>query len=715
MEPAVTSPLWSILSQLQGILLPLSRQYPMNYVLCRIAIALVLIYCLIAQREKFLYLVRLLGRIKPLGLLAERVAKTAAWAWARVNVFPGIVPALHGFLFATLLTTAAVAMVNYLDYFNFRYGRYLNAYEHYHYYLGTKYAQEIGYTGLYAASLIADDETGRKYNNDKKSIRNLATGGYINVDEVLKNRDQYKSRFSPERWQEWLKDVSFFKKELVAGRWNGILRDKGYNASPVWTMVIGGLLTTQISTDSERGMNFIACVDLMLISTAFLCVWWAFGARAALLMLILLGTHYMMHFSHMKGALVRTDFAMALVIAVCMLKKQHYMMAGALCAYSILARIFPGVFLFGLGAKFFWELFRLTRVAVDTLHGRYGYGAAYWRRAAVIVAPHVAVAGVMLLIASPILAGKGFTQFQWVQSTKPEDVVIVNLLWPLWLAGWPVLSFGLVLLTSGAWGLTKGLMNTRYLHYFGAFAVTVALLVGGSIAYAGGTYLWEDFGSKIGRHNNDISPWRVGVKYLFIGRFKSDLDWKATLKEFITGQSVAPAAPAPGAAQKAPAAKPENPLKKFAAFTRSIYYKEHPGLWWSIQAVALVVCLFALKGIRDDMALAFSFVPTFFMVSPTYYYYIMLLVPMLFFSSELERPSRALGLVWMYFTAMAGYYFYYMWKQDFPTYYWLSWMILVMCLYMVLLAYLDSYWFSRRSPVVVAASTPDAEPVTSPA
>lgn len=695
MEPAVT-PVLSIWAQIQGILWQLSRQHPMNYVLCKIAIALVLIYCLIAQREKFFFLIRTLGRVKPIRQISERISRTAAWTWARENFIPAIVPALHGFLFCALLTTAFVAAVNYLDYGKFRYGRYLNAYEHYHYYLGTKYAKEIGYTGLYAASLIADDETGRKYANDKKSIRNLATGGYINVDQVLKEKELYKSRFSPERWKEWVKDVSFFKRELVTGRWNGILRDKGYNASPVWTMVVGGLFTTQVSTDSERGMNFLACIDLILIGTAFLCVWWAFGGRAALLMIVLLGTHYMMHWSHMKGALVRTDFAMSLVIAVCMLKKEHYIMAGALCAYSLLARIFPGVFLFGLGAKFFWELFRLTRVALDSLHGRHGYGRVFWMWVAGIVLPAAAVGGIVVLIASKVLAGMGLPGF-------------------LWLAGWPAASLGLVLLTCGAWGFWKGLMNTRYLQYFVSFAVTVALLVGGSIVYSGGLDLWKDFGSKIGRHNSDISPWRVGFKYIFIGRFKSGFDWPGSLKSVITGESAASAS-APGAAQKPPAVKKtEKPLAKFAPFTRSIFYKEHPGLWWSIMAVALTLCLLAIKGLRDDMALAFSFVPTFFMVSPTYYYYIMLLIPMLFFSSEFERPSRALGLVWMYLTAMAGYYFYYMWKQEFPTYYWLSWMIMLMCIYMLILAFMESYWFSRRAPVVRPAEETPAESATVPA
>ena len=87
-----------------------------------------------------------------------------------------------GFLAAVLAVLAVLSVENYVKTDYFRYGSHLNAYEFFHYYLGSKYAEELGYTRLYAAALIADDETGRKWDHPSKMIRNLETGGYVAAD-----------------------------------------------------------------------------------------------------------------------------------------------------------------------------------------------------------------------------------------------------------------------------------------------------------------------------------------------------------------------------------------------------------------------------------------------------------------------------------------------------------------------------------------------------
>lgn len=606
---------------------------------------------------------------------------------------------INGFLLAVMFAGAILAVGNYTDNFGkWRYGTFFNAYEFYHYYLGSKYCREISCTHLYAASLIADEETGLKYNSSEKTIRNLSTGAYIPVDEVLKNKQQVKDLFSKVRWDEWLKDVRFFKRELVAGRWNGVLRDKGYNATPVWSMLVGGLLSNQVSTDNRSAMLCLASLDLVLISLTVLMVLWAFGPRPALLMILLMGTHYMMKFSHMKGAYLRTDFAMCLVMAICMIKKEHYKIAGALTAYSVLSRVFPAVFLFGLGAKLFWELCRVALTAYDTLRIRLQKAPHRYYVLAALLAAHAAAAAVAVVIIGVLPA----------PAAGPLPVP-----WPLpapfrWFILFPVITFGLTLASSGLWGLCAGRLDKRYVHFFVSFAVTVSILVVASIGYAGGTYLWKDYQDKIGRHNRDISPWRVGFKYIFITKFPSKFNAADSAKKmasfswnYLLGRDTAPApaeaAPAAGVGVKKPPAPPKNwiegmkdILKDWAPYTHSIIYKEKAGLWWSIQAIMLCIALVAVKGLKNHQAMAFSFVPCFFLVSPTYYYYVMLTVPLLFFTPELERPTRALGIIWLFFSGMAGYFFYSMWQQKFPTYFWLSCMLFVFVLYMMLLALLET-------------------------
>lgn len=507
------------------------------------------------------------------------------------------VSALRGFLLPFLLAAAVLAMGNYLNFGHFRYNTFLNAYEFYHYYLGSKYAHEVRYTDLYSASIVAQAELyGEK--NIPKTIRNLETGRRGQpAKEVLAQADAIKAHFTPERWDTWLADIRWFKSQLTGGRWNGMVSDKGYNATPVWSAWVGGLLSNRVDTSNRTGMLALASLDLVLIAAATAGVIWAFGLRTAAFMLLLLGTHYVMKFSHMKGAYLRTDFVMALVLSVCMLRKSHYKTAGALVAYATFSRVFPAVFLFGMGAKAAWDLWSHRRV------------------------------------------------------------------------------------------------DRRYLRFFAAFTLASAVLVGGSIAYEGSLDLWRDFAGKIGMHNEQISPWRVGFKYLFIGEFVPP---KVPMNDSMAAML----------AERSAWDQMGQWFKDHRVVTQSQYYTDHPFLWWGIQLVMLGVSFFLVRGLSDARALMYGFVPCFFLASPTYYYYIMLLVPLLFFAPHIERGGHALGLALMFFTAMAGYYFNETlhFQQEFPTYYWMSVLIFLMVIHMMLL----SGWATLRA-CRAPAQAPDAE------
>lgn len=607
---------------------------------------------------------------------------------------------LRGVLTGVLLICAFLAAGNYIDSFGqWRYGTFFNAYEFYHYYMGSKYAREIGYTRLYSASLIADDETGRKYSNPQNTIRNLATGAYISVDEVLKNKDQYKSFFSQRRWEEWKKDIQFFKRELTTSRWNNVLRDKGYNATPVWSMLVGGFLSNPISTDNRNHMLILASLDLILIGTTALVVGWAFGIRPALFMIILIGTHYMMRFSHMKGAFLRTDYAMCLVLTACMIKMNRYKLAGFFTAYSFLSRIFPGVYLFGPGARLFWDLCKMVRVGYDELRIRF-YSAKQQMVAVSIIA------GVNLILALIVAI--------IIRKFPPSLFEGFTIPWPLPI-GWhllvfvPICFFGLILFWAGMWGYLTNRMERVWVNYFIAFGATVAVLFTASFCYYGGLDQWRDYADKIGRHNRDISPWRVGYKYIFIAQFPQNLDFKKSIKDILgislnallgkpitLPESVSQNKESKGQLQtnkKDDAIEVTNfstAFKRIVStwkpYTRSAIYREQARRWWVTMGIVLILCLIASRKLSPYESFVFGFVPCFFLVSPTYYYYIMLAVPLLFFTPKIDNIPRAIPVIWLYISAMAGYYFYTMWEQEFPTYYWLGCMLFVLAIYMLILA-----------------------------
>jgi len=291
-----------------------------------------------------------------------------------------------------LALIAAVAVAGYFEFGWKRYGTYMNSHDFYHYYTGTKYAPELGYFNQYAASLLADQEGGKLFDT-RQSIRNLETHGYTSSAAVLAQKEAIKGQFTPERWEEFKRDIGYFQNRVPKAKWQQMLRDKGYNGTPVWSMMTG-LLTNGVGTDNDAGMWLLTAADPIILGLMFLAIWWAFGPWCALFALVFFGTNFVASFVHIKGGLIRMDWVACLVISMCLLRKQHYKTAGAVLAYAAAARVFPAVFAFGVGALAFWDLLATRRINRDYVgfFGAFGvtvaallgasylyYGPALWQ------------------------------------------------------------------------------------------------------------------------------------------------------------------------------------------------------------------------------------------------------------------------------------------------------------------------------------------------
>jgi hypothetical protein len=257
---------------------------------------------------------------------------------------------------------ALLSVAVFLDFGVFRYGTYLNEWDFYHYYVGTKYAPELGYTKLYGATLLADREAGQRYHNPQSQIRDLLTAELRPVESVWVESARYRGAFSDERWRELVADVTWFRQQLPEQRWSLLLVDHGYNGTPAWSFVVGALLTRHLSVRAGVQRWLMLLLDPALLLATAAVVGWAFGLRSAFLLVIFIGTHYLMSWGHMKGALLRTDFAMCSVLAVCLVKKERHKLAGVLLGWAILSRIFPGFFLVGPVVLLLWGWVRERRL-----------------------------------------------------------------------------------------------------------------------------------------------------------------------------------------------------------------------------------------------------------------------------------------------------------------------------------------------------------------
>lgn len=376
----------------------------------------------------------------------------------------------------------ALAVLSCAAYFDFgHYAQipfYINRHDIFHYYMGAKYSPEIGSLYLYPSCVIVDEENGKLYKTS--TIRNQNTYDFEPASEVRKEPERYKALFSDKRWKEFEKDALFFRKLMGEKRWQRALRDKGYNATPTWNMV-AYIITNNVKVgvdadapaDTDLGIRFLIMLDVSLIVIMFCVVWWAFGWRTTLFAIIFFGTNFMMNETHIKGSLLRLDWVTLMTMSVCMLKKGHYKTAGAMMGYAAMSRLFPAIFLFGIGVKFLLDF-----------------------------------------VSFSVLQFSGFFK------THKRDLTYFDLF----------VTFAVKFLLD--FFNTQKLR--KYFELFVTFAVVVTLLVTLSVIGDGGFEVrstagepmggWKVYLKLIEMHNDDVVEVRTGFKYVFLNTYTNTLN-----------------------------------------------------------------------------------------------------------------------------------------------------------------------------------------------
>jgi hypothetical protein len=229
---------------------------------------------------------------------------------------------------------------------NTRYSEYYHRHELYHYYLGSKYFDEIGYQRLYECTLIAEVDNGRKAQVAKREFRDLRVNLIKKVEDtyILKEPEICKKHFTPERWEAFRKDIDWFYNSARGSYWERMQQDHGYNPPPVWTMT--GKAIASIAPASDSFFKALAAIDVVLQIGMTVLIWWAFGYRAGAVSAIFWGCNAAANFYWTGGAFLRQDWVFLLVLSVCLARKKKPFWAGGALMWSALLRIFPGA-LFG--------------------------------------------------------------------------------------------------------------------------------------------------------------------------------------------------------------------------------------------------------------------------------------------------------------------------------------------------------------------------------
>jgi len=324
------------------------------------------------------------GTIKAAVALAGMLLLLASWALERA----GRGGTLARTRDALLLALGLLAGFCWWNLGTFHRDHYVHEWDAYHYYVGAKYAPELGYTRLYLCTIVADAEEGRVGDAAHRKVRDLETNRVVTADSLLLDPGRCTGHFSPERWQAFKHDVAWFRQRIGAARWPQIQRDHGFNATPVWLLL--GRAVASTGSASTKHVVAVALIDPVLLMILWAVVVWAFGWWLACVALLFWGGNYFAYWGWTGGSFLRQDWLIAAVLSFAFLRRGHMVAAGFALGVSGLLRVFPWVIASGLALKALWIMWERRSFVVTPSHRRFALGFAL---SLILLVPVATVAG----------------------------------------------------------------------------------------------------------------------------------------------------------------------------------------------------------------------------------------------------------------------------------------------------------------------------------
>lgn len=269
--------------------------------------------------------------------------------------------------FAVVITLCGV-----LAYFNFgmfhwnKYPHSVHYYDIFHYHIGGKYFTELGYFDLYHAAVVADQDLYKRFDRIKRftRIRDLRSDRLIPWRNALSESERIKSNFTPQRWEAFKKDIDSFQRQMPPRHWRHALSDYGFNPPPPWSLM-GRVVAHAFDISHISQMVAMAWVDVLLLAIGFFFVFKAFGLYPFMMAVTFFGINYTHRYQHMSGSLLRLDWLAYLLIGISSLKLKRPKTGGVFIAYAAMLRVFPVMFLAGIGFKWLWNAIKEKKVMND--------------------------------------------------------------------------------------------------------------------------------------------------------------------------------------------------------------------------------------------------------------------------------------------------------------------------------------------------------------
>ncbi len=250
---------------------------------------------------------------------------------------------------SALLLLALASYASYYDFFRPSAGVGFKDTDVFHYYMASKYFSQVGYFDLYHCTLLALTDSGVESRFDLPGVRDMRTLRIHTPDTALAAARQCRKQFSDELWREFADDIDWFEAKFQAEHWHILLRDHGYNPTPVWN-VVGGALTSRVPLPSAA-FDWLIRTDRILIVVGFGLIAWAFSFEVAALSAIVWGTGHHWSYAWIGDSLLRNLWLFAVIAGLCFLKRKRDFLAGAFLSFASLLRLFPAIFVAGFALR----------------------------------------------------------------------------------------------------------------------------------------------------------------------------------------------------------------------------------------------------------------------------------------------------------------------------------------------------------------------------
>ncbi len=228
----------------------------------------------------------------------------------------------------------------------------IHMHEFMHYVLGSKYFPQVRYTGLYHCLALALRELSNEHAIPQSihvdAIRNLADKrGYVHGEKIYEEAAVFRQRFTDRQWRNFKADLAFLVQLAPSPNWAGMLRDAGYNSSPVYTLFAHSVARL---LPLRTFVHVLSCLDVVILTASIVLLWRTLGAIPALVGLCVLvyypGASYSTY-NWTGGSFLRHGWLLWLTLAWLALYRERWLLAGMFFAVTALERVFPLFFFVG--------------------------------------------------------------------------------------------------------------------------------------------------------------------------------------------------------------------------------------------------------------------------------------------------------------------------------------------------------------------------------